>query len=117
MAGDPVEAVQDARKAAAGTKLWTISHAYRLRTGKESLISVLLHELSHQVHYWAGAPQKPPGVGSLTKYGETNHLEWHAEHLAAWLINRDALHAWSPAAAEHLDNMMERAITSAGKSR
>ncbi|MNN96577.1 hypothetical protein D3C81_2155950 [compost metagenome] len=66
-----------------------------------------LHELGHQLHYAAGMPSAPT-TACLTQYARTNDFEWHAEHFAAWLLNRKALAEWNGSVAEYFDRMVEK---------
>jgi len=72
-----------------------------------------VHELGHQVHYAAGSPKRPVGMRYLTAYSTTNDQEWHAEHFAAWLIDRDALASWDQRVAEYFDRLVEKALEDA----
>ena len=37
-------------------------------------------------------------------------MEWHAEHFAAWALNREILAAHYPEIAEYFDNLMEQLL-------
>lgn len=91
---------------------WSIRAALDTVTDKKrpGLPATFLHELGHQVHFWAGAPGRPPGIPSLTTYGTTNAAEWHAEHFTAWVFNRKALAEWNRETAEYFDKLVETAI-------
>lgn len=107
-------AVEAATRAAATVRAFSISAQLGELNGSHSPLSTLIHELGHQVHFWAGG-QLAPRLPSLTQYGSVNGREWHAEHFAAWVFNRDALAAWSPDVAAYIDNVVEAAITSSRK--
>ena len=79
-----------------------------------AMATTLLHELGHQVHYYAGTPQMPQFLkdSRLTKYSLTNNAEFHAEHFAAWAINREALATKNQKLAEYFDDLMEKALKS-----
>lgn len=98
-------------------RAWSIRAALDELTGKKrpNWLVTLLHEMGHQVHFWAGTPARPANTPSLTQYGAANALEWHAEHFVAWALNRDALAQWQPAMADYFDNLLERAIISRRK--
>ncbi|EGG93503.1 Phage (Mu-like) virion morphogenesis protein [gamma proteobacterium IMCC1989] len=78
-------------------------------------VAVWVHELGHQVHYWAGASSAPNGAKYLTRYSQTNKYEYHAEHFSAWLFNRKALLEFDPEAVKHFDELIEKAVQ--GKER
>jgi len=80
-----------------------------------SIISTWVHEVGHQVHYWAKLPKKPPGK-AITRYAEYNDKEFHAEHFSAWLLNRDALLEHDKSIALYFDNLIDTAIASMSKS-
>jgi len=70
-----------------------------------------LHELGHQVHFKAGSPKPPMDRSiSLTRYGSDLDVEWHAEHFAAWMLNREALARWNNDIAVYFDNLMKKAL-------
>lgn len=72
-----------------------------------------LHELGHQVHYKAGGPAAPH-ISGLTRYGGSNAAEWHAEHFAAWVLNRDALAEFNADIADYFDKLVVQAIANGG---
>jgi SPP1 gp7 family putative phage head morphogenesis protein len=108
--------VEDYVKLPAENKPWSFSDGmgriYKSDAG--AMATTLLHELGHQVHYYAGAPQMPQFLKEvrLTKYSTTNNAEFHAEHFAAWAINREALAGKSQKLAEYFDDLMEKALKS-----
>jgi hypothetical protein len=108
--------VEDYVKLPAENKPWSFSDGmgriYKSDAG--AMATTLLHELGHQVHYYAGAPQMPQFLKEvrLTKYSTTNNAEFHAEHFAAWAINRKALAGKSQKLAEYFDDLMEKALKS-----
>jgi SPP1 gp7 family putative phage head morphogenesis protein len=108
--------VEDYVKLPAENKPWSFSDGmgriYKSDAG--AMATTLLHELGHQVHYYAGAPQMPQFLKEvrLTKYSTTNNAEFHAEHFAAWAINREALASKSQKLAEYFDDLMEKALKS-----
>lgn len=100
-----------------GERAWSLSAEVRevARDGAGAL-ATWLHEMGHQVHFRAGAPLAPGSVRrALTQYSAVNHMEWHAEHFVAWLVDRDALAAWDPSVAQHFDELLETAITRGAK--
>jgi len=82
--------------------------------GAARTAGVWAHEIGHQIHYKAGMPHRPAEFPSLTRYGETNQMEWHAEHFTAWLLNRDALAKWNKSVAEYIDKVVKTAVNSTG---
>lgn len=110
-------AVEAAIGAHATEPAFSVSDQMSRSFGKHSQLTTLVHELGHQVHFWAGAPARPSGLPGLTKYSAKNVYEWHAEHFAAWLFNRTALARWSPEVAQYIDTVVESAITSQRKRR
>ncbi|CCU70924.1 phage minor head protein [Thalassolituus oleivorans] len=95
-------------------KRWTITETYEKTAAAKSPGQVItwLHELGHQVHFWAGTPRVPGALKDtyLTRYANTNNHEWHAEHFTAWVIDRDALAGWNLEVAEYFDRMVDNAI-------
>jgi len=74
------------------------------------------HELGHQLHYYSEGV-KPPITDSITTYGGTNHLEWHAEHFVPWLLHRKAMEQWRPDMVKYFDDLVGKATKSTTKSR
>lgn len=95
---------------------WSFSHVvgrdYKDEAGEMSI--TMLHELGHQVHYYAGAPKFPDQLKSarLTKYGAYNDAESHAELFVAWVVDRAGLARKSPQLAEYFDQLMKTALSS-----
>ena len=71
-----------------------------------------LHELGHQVYFKSGSGFIPfdRHKQSLTTYATTSIDEWHAEHFAAWVLNREALAKWNSDIAVYFDNLIEKAM-------
>jgi hypothetical protein len=97
-----------------GDKQWSLSHIVRVASESGDHGGALvtwLHELGHQVHYKAGQPSMPIPVGhGITEYSLTNSKEWHAEHFAMWLLNREALANWEEGIAVYFDELMKEVI-------
>ncbi|WP_065204262.1 phage head morphogenesis protein [Shewanella woodyi] len=68
-----------------------------------------LHEIGHQVHFKAGGGAAP-NIPGLTRYSGANSAEWHAEHFAAWVLNRNALAEFNTDIANYFDKLVEQAI-------
>ncbi len=79
------------------------------------LVTTYLHELGHQIHYYAGEVDAPKGAKYLTQYSQKDHKEYHAESFVAWLLDRDALHKHDPVTAKHMDNVISKAIKAQSK--
>ncbi|MGN5173331.1 phage head morphogenesis protein [Aeromonas veronii] len=77
-------------------------------------ISTWLHELGHQVHFWAGEPDVT-GLGLLTQYAGTNGREAAAEAFAAWMLARETMVAHYPELANAVQAMIEQAAKAATK--
>ncbi len=72
-----------------------------------------LHEIGHQLHFKAGSPAVPVSA-ELTRYSGKNKFEWHAEHFAAWVLNRNALAEFNSEIAEYFDKLVETVVTQGG---
>ena len=94
---------------------WTISASTSLPAAQ--FVTTWLHEIGHQVHYWAGSPLPPTSAVKMTQYSHTNKYEYHAEHFVLWLLNRKKLKKIDSRAVEHFDNLIEKAIESNIKKR
>lgn len=97
-----------------GYKQWSLSHI--VRTASDSAdhggaLVTWLHEIGHQVHYKVGLPNQPvpPGYG-VTQYSLANDREWHAEHFAMWILNREALAKWDEGIAVYFDKIMQEVL-------
>lgn len=97
-----------------GNKQWSLSHIVRVASengDNGGALVTWLHEIGHQVHYKAGNPRVPVPYGhGVTQYSLSNDFEWHAEHFALWLLNRDALAKWDEGIAVYFDKLMESVI-------
>ena len=82
-------------------------------------IATLIHELGHQVHYFADGRDFPADLNKyrMTQYGTSNAAESHAEAFVAWVINREAMAKRSPELAEYFDDLMRVALNSNKRSR
>lgn len=101
-----------------GKPLFSMSSATGALAGKKrSLLTTMIHELGHQIHFWANSPARPPGSIALTRYGNSNAYEWHAEHFTAWFYNRAALAEAAPDIATYFDNLVATATSSATKGK
>lgn len=110
---ESVEKAALLRKAGDDPELWALAYG---GSKEAELIATWVHEMGHQLHYWAGSP-RPPTSKRLTRYSKTNHYEYHAEHFSAWLFNREALERFDPEAAKHFDELLEKAIEGKQRSR
>lgn len=84
---------------------WTFASA---SDEAQANLMIWAHELGHQLHFVTGTGE---GINkrSITSYGGTSTMEWHAEQFVAWLFNRQALVDFDPEIAAHFDDMMRRA--------
>jgi hypothetical protein len=88
-------------------------------------ITTTMHELGHQVHFWAtsdgsystkaSALFPKTGMTMLTKYGQSNAKEFHAELFVAYSLNREALLKFNPALVTYMESLLDKAITSTVK--
>lgn len=85
--------------------------------GVHSLVSTWLHELGHQVHYYAGAPELLKNALPVTHYGAVNKFEQFAEAFTAWALAREELQKWQPALVNWLDELILVAAKSEDKKR
>jgi hypothetical protein len=106
-------AVERARAQRAG---WSLRELFdeRYAPAQPGLLVTWLHEVAHFVHQAARAPAVPRGLPSLTRYATRDAIEWHAEHVAAWVLNRPALAVWDSAVAAYIEELLERAINARG---
>jgi len=99
---------------------WSFSYGMKTEMNDPAgrVATTLLHELGHQVHYFAGFPKFPAHLAKarMTKYGSSNDAESHAEAFFAWVVNRDALARREPRLAEYFDELIEMAIKSSTRS-
>ena len=99
---------------------WSFSHIIRNEFDDQSaqMASTMIHELGHQVHYFAGFPEWPAHLSNarMTQYGAFNDAESHAEMFVAWIFNRKELFRRSPEAARYMDELFERAMASSSRT-
>jgi SPP1 gp7 family putative phage head morphogenesis protein len=104
-----------------GRKPWSFSSGVGRIYGDSSgaMATTQIHELGHQVHYYAGAPDFPEYLKDklVTEYGGYNNAESHAEHFVAWVVDRASLEKRSPEMARYFDDMVDKAIRSSYRSR
>lgn len=78
----------------------------------EQIMTTLIHEMGHQVHFWAGSPQyRDSHKAFLTKYSDSNHHEWFAEHFTAWYINPVGVRNWNADAADFIEATLKAATS------
>lgn len=95
-----------------GMKQWSFSHIVRKYTDSGDhggTIVTWLHEMGHQVQFQAmRLGIDTPGLNTaITTYSEQDIWEWHAEHFAAWAINREVLAESYPDIATYFDDLMD----------
>ncbi|WP_432460807.1 phage minor head protein [Agarivorans sp. QJM3NY_25] len=98
---------------------WTFSGAVEQQANPHTaLLSTWLHELGHQVHYYANAPDIPVQPEQLiTAYGSTSKHEFFAEGFAALMLNRATLEQWQPELVSWFDKHITTATNSSTKRR
>lgn len=112
------EAIAKVARSNAGSsdQTWSFSHYLKTELTDDSaqVASTMIHELGHQIHYFAGAPAWPSRLNSarMTQYGAYNGAESHAEMFVAWVFNRKELFRRSPEAARYMDELFEKAMAS-----
>jgi hypothetical protein len=107
---------------------WTFSSVSK-KSGNEAneKIMTMMHELGHQVHFWAttdgsystksAASFPKTGISILTKYGQTNDREFHAELFTAYSLNKPALLKFNPALVTYMESLLDKAINSTVKHK
>lgn len=96
---------------------WSVSANVGETVGSASQrISTWLHELGHQVHFWAGEPDLSGGP-LLTEYGSKSKREAAAEAFAAWMLAGEQLAEQYPALAKQVEAMLTKAAQATTKGR
>ncbi|WP_349917729.1 phage head morphogenesis protein [Aeromonas veronii] len=94
---------------------WSVSANVGGKQGESAQrLSTWLHELGHQVHFWAGEPDLT-GVGLLTEYAGKTRMEAAAEAFAAWVLAGEEMALHFPELAKRVKDMIERATAVATK--
>lgn len=98
----------------ANKRVWSMRSSFDEALSKDDTAGYLvtwLHEVSHQIHAKAGMPEIPISR-ALTRYSgqDSDKYEWHAEHLTAYFLNRQALAQWDARIVQHLDSLIEKAL-------
>ncbi len=112
------EVVRDAKNNAGplGGKHWSISANVERNVGDSAKrVATWLHELGHQIHFYAGSPDLS-GMGAVSKYGMTNSYEVFAEWFAAWSLAKDEVILFDPTIAKRIEEIISQAIKSKGKA-
>ncbi len=73
-----------------------------------------MHELGHQVHFWAGEPNLT-SIGLITEYAGTNGKEMAAEAFAAWVLARESMLEHFPELAKGVEAMLAKATAATTK--
>lgn len=94
-----------------GYKAW---HAFAQATDNymsdnNSRFLTWLHEIGHQVHYKSGLAPRPTSE-FITHYGNTNDLEWFAEHFGIYILAREELQQIWPETTKWFDDIMEQVL-------
>lgn len=82
-----------------------------------AVVATWLHELGHQVHYYAGAPEFLKNALPVTYYGAANKYEEFAEAFTAWALARKELAKWQPDLVSWIDELVKTATKSQDKKR
>lgn len=82
-----------------------------------AVVATWLHELGHQVHYYAGAPTFLKDALPVTYYGAANKYEEFAEAFTAWALARKELAKWQPDLVSWIDELVNTATKSQEKRR
>ena len=82
-----------------------------------AVVATWLHELGHQVHYYAGAPAFLKNALPVTYYGAANKYEEFAEAFTAWALARKELKKWQPDLVSWIDQLVKDAAKSQEKRR
>ncbi|MBS4715629.1 F protein [Aeromonas dhakensis] len=94
---------------------WSVSANVGDKLGESAQrISTWLHELGHQVHFWAGEPNLT-GIGLITEYAGTNGKEMAAEAFAAWVLARESMLEHFPELAKRVEAMLAKATAATTK--
>ncbi|MNQ78053.1 hypothetical protein D3C85_929550 [compost metagenome] len=94
---------------------WSVSANVGAKQGESAQrLSTWLHELGHQVHFWAGEPDLT-GVGLLTEYAGKTRMEAAAEAFAAWMLARESMIEHFPELAKRVQAMIEQATAATTK--
>lgn len=97
-------------------RYWSVSDGVREAAGDTARALITwLHELGHQVHFYAGTPPVPAAMGAVTHYGGSNELERFAEWFAAWALARDELHQLNPELVDWIEAVLAAATANATK--
>ena len=90
---------------------WSISSMQK--TDVDTKFVTTLHELGHQVHYYAVKNGfRKDMFDKLTIYGTSKPEEYYAELFAAYATNRNELKRLYPDLAKLMDNMLDDAVKS-----
>ncbi|WP_201746357.1 phage minor head protein [Veronia nyctiphanis] len=115
-----VKLAVDTRESGDAPGLWTIAAKV---SPEAELVATWVHELGHQVHYWAGAERaEKVAKRFLSRYSQSgisrrDYYEYHAEHFCAWLFDRDSFAKFDPGAARYFDELIEKAIRGQERKR
>lgn len=99
-------------------KTWHVATLAERWNGTQD-IGTWIHEIGHQIHYramqvnkrWSrNGPLTHVWQQSLTEYGETNFLEFFAEHFSLWVLDRETLAKSYPRIAKLIDDLVEDAL-------
>jgi len=98
---------------------WSFAHALK-ENQSNARMSVTLHEIGHQIHFWAtdaSGNTRRSLVPKFTAYAESNDREYFAELFSAYATNKKAVEEFSPTLAKEMEEMLDLAIKSKTKDR
>ena len=96
---------------------WSFSNAQGSNL-TNARISTTLHEIGHQVHFWAtneAGDYARSLSKKLTVYGETNDKEYFAELFTAYSLNKKALKAFDEELHDRMEELLDMALKSKTK--
>lgn len=97
-------------------RYWSVSDGVRQAAGDTArALTTWLHELGHQIHFYAGTPSVPAAQGAVTHYGSSNELERFAEWFAAWALAREELHRLRPELVDWIEAVLATATANSTK--
>lgn len=71
-----------------------------------------LHEMGHQVHFAVNRPSPPSEVlGSITRYGAKDDMEWFAEHFTLWMLDAERYAKVDPNGAAFVERTVRNAVS------
>ena len=84
--------------------------------GSTDWFATFVHEMGHQIHYQAGAPnlgqqfRKLGGMTYPTEYSRKNHLEQFTESFVQYIFNPEGLQERAPRLYKWVDQTIEQSL-------